>query len=722
ADRDRAAALEAGLAEALARPAVAGAVEAALAAYRVGEGDARAADRLHRLLERQAYRLAFWRLASQEINYRRFFDINDLAGLRMEVPALFDASHALVLDLVGEGRIQGIRLDHVDGLLDPAAYLDRLRRATARAAPEGRGVTLHVEKILHPDEPLRTDWRVEGTTGYDALNQILGVLVDPAGVRAAVRVFQALTGDRRRFETVVIETKRLIMRTALAAELSVLANGLNRLAKTDRDTRDYSLTGLREALANVVAHFPVYRSYVGEAGADDSDRAVIARAVGAARRAAATPDTSIYDFLEAVLTTDIAGTGRSQQRPAARAAVALARKAQQYTGPVTAKAMEDTAFYRWVPFVALNEVGGEPGHPPAGLDTFHAENAARRAYWPVSMVATATHDTKRGEDTRARLCVLSELPRVWTDRVRRWRRLAADLRVGEGPDVAPSPADELLVFQTVVGAWPLGLDPGDGDGLAAFCDRVAGYMEKAMREAKARTSWAVNDPAYERAVADYVAGLLDPARPPALLGEMAGLVAEIAEAGAVNGLAQTVMKLTVPGLPDLYQGTEFWDFSLVDPDNRRPVDFEARAAALAEAGSAPNADAIAERVAAWRDGRVKQAIAARLLRLRAERPALFAEGDYRPLRVGGEAPNRVVAYTRSHGGATLVVAVPRLVAGRLIEGERLRVDWGDTALDLADLDGASVTDILTGTRHTASQTTPLAELTATAPVFVGLAG
>jgi len=686
ADRDRAENIANALAHARADAGVETALQTALAQFTPKsetDTDGRAADRLHRLLERQAYRLAFWRLAAQEINYRRFFDINDLAGLRMEEPGLFDAAHTKVVELVGAGRADGVRLDHIDGLLEPVGYLVRLNRRLGRAG-EG-GPTIHVEKILGHDEHLRADWPVDGTTGYEVMNLLHGLQIAPDARRPLMAVYRDLVAPTAGFTAETVAAKRLIMSTSLAAELNVLAGDLNRIAKRSRLTRDYARQSLRDALAGVVAHFPVYRTYVTEDGAADADRAIIHRAVARARRAATTPDLSIYDFVEAVLTTDAAGA----PWPGARAGeiVRFARRFQQYTGPVTAKAVEDTAFYRWFPLVSLNEVGGEPDRFATAPEDFHATNAARLAQWPRALVATATHDHKRGEDVRARLAVLSERPQDWSRAVRRWFRLAEPLVVAAEDGPAPSAADRWLFFQTVVGAWPLELRADDSQGLAAYAARLQGYMEKAIREAKRRTSWAVNDAVYEAAVQDFVEAALDPEQSPRLAEEFRAFVDEIQAAGAVNGLAQTALKLTIPGVPDIYQGTEGWDLSLVDPDNRRPVDYAARARALDELHGGA---AMAELAASWPDGRVKQAVIARLLAARRGDPKLFAAGTYEPLTVEGEGAGEVVAFARRLDDRALVVAVPRLASNRLADPATLRIGWGDTCIATGLSDGGAI--------------------------------
>ncbi len=689
ADRDRAAQIEARLREAYATDdAVAASLDAAFGHFTPrspADGDGKAADRLHRLLVRQAYRLAFWRLASYEINYRRFFDINDLAGLRMEDPALFDAAHKTVLALVEEGHAQGLRLDHVDGLFDPSAYLTRLRRHCRHEADTP--VTLHVEKILGAGEQLREEWPIEGTTGYETLNLLHGVQINAEARRHLATLYRDLTEHSTLFPPEVIRAKRLIMQTSLAAELNVLAGDLNRIAKRSRLTRDYPRPVLREALAGVVAHFPVYRTYVDEKGASDADREIIGRAVRRARREATTPDGSVFDFVEGVLTADLTQTPPPGLRP--QEVLRFARRFQQYTGPVTAKSVEDTAFYRWVPWASLNEVGGEPEHFGVSIEHFHEANAERQAHWPLALVATATHDHKRGEDTRARLAVLSERLLSWSSAVRRWYRLAEPLRTMLDDGAAPSANDLYLFFQTVIGIWPIGLAADDKEGLAALRDRLQAYMEKAIREAKERTSWTVQNIAYETAVRDFVDGALDPEQAPRLVEELHGFARDLDAPGALNGLAQTALKLTVPGVPDIYQGTEGWDQSLVDPDNRRPVDYAAHGRTLSALRG--EADGFAQLAGAWRDGRLKQAVIARLLACRRNDPELFREGAYVPLGASGARADQVLAFARVIGDRALIVAVPRLVADDVATADGLGLDWGDTTIETSSLPASSGT-------------------------------
>ncbi|MGP1394693.1 MAG: malto-oligosyltrehalose synthase [Inquilinaceae bacterium] len=685
------------------RPAVRAALDRATDTLDGEPGRRDSMTELHRLLEAQSYRLAFWRVAADEINYRRFFDINELAGLRIEEPELFELAHQLVFRLIGEGKLQGLRLDHVDGLYDPKAYCEKLQDRAAylalqagRAAPAplAQPIYLLVEKILARHERLRDDWPVAGTTGYEFMNLVNGLLVDPAGERPITETYQRFTGTVEPYEDIQLEAKRLIIRRNLSSELFVLAGMLNRLAKQSWDSRDFTLTGLREALTNIVAFFPVYRTYITQAGTSDADRRDLDWAVAQATKAAGPADSSIYRFIHAVLTTDL----KSKRGFGYRRADILrtAMKLQQFSGPVMAKAVEDTAFYRYVRLISLNDVGDEPTRFGVSPTAFHHVNQDRLKRHPFSMLATATHDHKRGEDTRARIDVLSERPRDWDQRLRRWAKLNGRRRSEVDDRPAPSRNDEYLLYQTLVGAWPLDLRGPDFPGIDGFADRIAAYMTKAVREAKLRSSWAAPDAGYEQAVEGFVRGILDPRGNRPFLADMEGFQAMIAPAGAVNGLAQTLLKLTVPGVPDLYQGTEYWDLSLVDPDNRRPVDYDARRRSLDGATSGTHAAALLD---AWTDGRVKQHVIRTALAVRARHPDLFAAGDYGALEPTGAKAAHVVAFARRRDEACLVAVAPRLTAA-MIDGDLplpAPDSWGDTALSLneAGLSG-TVVDLMTG--------------------------
>jgi (1->4)-alpha-D-glucan 1-alpha-D-glucosylmutase len=634
---------------------------AALEAHRPDTPDGR--ERLHRLLERQHYRLAWWRAAADEINWRRFFDINGLAGLRVERPEVFEATHAYILQLHAEGLIDGVRIDHVDGLADPRGYCRKLRRrlqaahAQRPADLQSTAPVIWVEKILAPHERLAADWLTDGTTGYDFMSEVAAVLHEPAGEAKLTELWTTLTSRPGVFEAEAVPVRRQILRETLSSELWATAAALRRICRRNVATRDWTLTALRRALEELLVHFHSYRIYAGVAGASAEDERELAWALSGARRSLRAADRGVLDVVAPLLLGEgmravTAGAARQERL---RAMVRF----QQLSAPTAAKSVEDTAFYRYGRLLSRNEVGSDPGLFALTPSALHAAAAERRSRQPRALLATATHDHKRGEDTRARLAVLSEVADAWEAAVRRWVRLnAAQKRDVEGQP-APDAADELMLYQTLVAAWPLDLSAEDAAGVDAYRGRVAGWLEKAVREAKRHSEWAAPNVAYEEACQEFLAQCLDAARPAGVAQEIAAFAARIAPAGAINSLAQTLLRLTQPGVPDLYQGTEFWDFSLVDPDNRRPVDWPARVAALALA--APPA----ELLASWRDGRVKQAIIARALALRARVPALFAAGSYLKLRIEGPAAAHALAFARLHEGRAVVVAASRLAAGLL---------------------------------------------------------
>jgi (1->4)-alpha-D-glucan 1-alpha-D-glucosylmutase len=678
AARERAAELKRGLADLARDPAVAGAIEEALhrLAGRPGEPDSFAP--LHRLLEAQSYRIADWRVAAEEINYRRFFNINDLAGLRMELPELFEATHPLMFGLIEEGSLHGLRIDHIDGLFDPRDYCERLQQHSDEP------LYVLVEKILARYEVL-PDWPVAGTTGYDFVNQVLAVFVDPEGEAAMNRLYRRLAPRDETFDDVLYACKKRIMQVNLASEMSVVAREFHQLALRDWRTRDFTLNGMRAAVEEVVAAFPVYRTYVSPRGAGSDDRRYIDWAVGQARKRWRGADTSIFDFLRAVLTGEAAEPERD---PSPGGALYTAMHFQQVTGPVMAKAAEDTAFYRYVRLLALNEVGGDPRRFGMSVAAFHHLAQQRARQWPQAMVTTATHDTKRGEDARARLALLSEMPREWGRRVFQWMRLNRSRRSEIDGETVPDRNVEYLFYQALFGAWPPALGPGDVAGIDSLADRIEAYMVKAVRERKLESSWSNPNTDYEAALQRFVRGVLDASRLNPFLAEFHGFVAGLAREGAVNSLAQLVLKLTVPGVPDIYQGGELWDLSLVDPDNRRPVDWAERRRLLETTEAAQPGDLAHD----WHDGREKLFATRRLLALRRERPALFAEGNYQPLEIVGDGGAHICAFCRSHAGAMLVVAVPRL-AHRLYRGGDA-AGWGDTEVALPP--GGGWRDIFTG--------------------------
>jgi (1->4)-alpha-D-glucan 1-alpha-D-glucosylmutase len=665
--------------------------------------------RLHELLERQNYRLAWWRAAADEINWRRFFDINTLAGLRVELPRVFDATHEKILSLYAEGLIDGVRIDHIDGLADPRGYARKLRRAMEvagagrpQAAPDGPPYIV-VEKILAPRERLAPDWLTDGTTGYDFMDQVSGVLHDPDGEAALTHFWASFSGRPGEFETEEQAARRQILDDNLASELNASAAALHRIARRDLTTRDYTLTAIRRALTEILVYFPVYRIYAGRAGRSEVDAQVMDRALAGARRTFRAADRALLDIIRNWLAEE---PPRNLPPGAKRAERLRAMvRFQQLSAPTAAKSVEDTAFYRFGRLLSRNEVGSTPAQFAITPASFHAACAERSKRLPGAMLATATHDHKRGEDTRARLAVLSEIPDEWETAVTRWMRLNAIIRRDFSTGPAPSPADEIMLYQTLVSAWPIGLAAEESQGVNAFAERVAAWQVKSLREAKLISEWAAPNEAYEAAAREFLFATLDASRP--VLAEIAAFAARLAAPGAVNGLAQTLLRLTVPGVPDLYQGTEFWDQSLVDPDNRRPVDFLARAAALEAAGTP------AALLADWQTGHVKQAIIARALALRGAQPDLFAKGDYQRLEASGPAAGHSLAFTRRHRGRMILAAVTRLSAG-LVTTQPLAPPeaWADTEIELPS---AGMTDILNG-GVIAGNRIPVAKLFATLPV------
>jgi (1->4)-alpha-D-glucan 1-alpha-D-glucosylmutase len=633
---------------------VAGLGEDAVAAHDPTTDEGRAA--LHALIERQHYRLAFWKLASDMVNYRRFFDINELAGLRIERAVVFEDTHKTIFRLYAEGLIDGLRCDHVDGLADPRRYcrqlrhrLDKLRLQRPPGAPRD-GAYLVVEKILAEDESLRLDWRTDGTTGYEFMDQVSAVLHDGAGEAPLTELWRKLTGESADFATQAVRARRQILVDSFEAELDRTARALFASARADLATRDVSLAAIRRVLIELLVHFPVYRTYAGGAGRDAYDEAIFARAVEGALRTIRMEDTDLL-HLVAMWLGGVAPRSLppGPVRRARERAIAIF---QQATSPVAAKAVEDTAGYRYGRLLSRNEVGVDAAQLSITTEDFHARCVERAATLPHNLLATATHDHKRGEDLRARLAVLSEVAERWVITVERWRIRHADLRQRAEGRMAPSAGDELMLYQMLVGAWPLHLAPDDVDGLELFATRIAAWQRKALREAKRWTRWTSPNEPYEDACEDFLRAVLsgDAA------AELAAFAEYIATPGVANSLAQAVLRLTTPGVPDIYQGTDYWDFSLVDPDNRRPVDFLVRATSLDRA-PAPR-DALTH----WRDGTIKQAVIARLLWARREHPELFARGSYRPLQIDGPAAGHVLAFLREHRGQRLVVAVTRHTA------------------------------------------------------------
>ena len=660
------------------QPAVAEAVDAEVAAINADP------DRLDALLERQNYRLAFWRTAGRELDYRRFFDIHTLAALRMEDEAVFVDTHELVISWLDRGVVDGLRVDHPDGLRDPEGYLRRLARA---ASPEAGGSRPYVvvEKILEPGERLPQSWPVAGTTGYDFTYRVGGLFVDPAGEEPLSEAYTAFTGEPVDYDDVVYQKKLLVMSEVLSAEINRLTGLAIDVCEHHRRYRDYTRHELHETLRELIAAFPVYRCYVvpgldtgGPGGPSPEEAAHIDQAVKLARGRRPDLDAELFDFIADILLGRHRGAVEDE----------LVARFQQATGPVMAKGVEDTTFYTYNRLTALNEVGGNPGRFGVSPEEFHDGNEHIARHWPGTLLATSTHDTKRSEDTRARIALLSEIPREFAEIVARWTVIGRQYRTDPS---LPDRNAEWLLYQTVVGAWPLSIE------------RAVAYMEKATKEAKVHTSWVNPDAAYDDALRRFVEGLLADEE---FLATLQAFLAPLVEPGRVNALAQCLLKLASPGVPDIYQGCEVWDLSLVDPDNRRPVDFELRAALLAQVESADGGAAV------WPDqadsGLPKLLLTQRALHLRRRRPEFFRVGSgYRALAAAGPKSAHAVAFARTAAGgeAGVVAVAPRLVLG-------LGGDWAGTTLTLPE---GRFTDVLNGNR-TVSGEVALADLLGPFPV------
>jgi (1->4)-alpha-D-glucan 1-alpha-D-glucosylmutase len=655
-------------------------IEQALQRLRGTVGDPSSFDALDALIEAQAYRLASWRVAVDEINYRRFFDVNDLAALRMERPEVFETTHALTFELIDRGQVDGLRIDHPDGLYDPKQYFERLQQPFRGRSPDrAKPLYVVVEKILAAHERLPEDWPVHGTTGYDFAALLNSWFVDPASESAMTRTYRAFLRRQEEYAEVVYNSRKLVMRVALAAEVGVLATQLDRIAQMDRHTADFTRAALRDAIVEVIACFPVYRTYVADGEPTEDDRKTIHWAVSLARKRTAT-ERSVFDFLTAVLLGE-ANARDEQHRALMRE---FARKFQQVTSPVTAKGVEDTAFYRYYRLLSLNEVGGDPRRFGASNASVHQANLDRVKSWPTAMLATSTHDTKRSEDVRARMVVLSELPDFWRKHLGRWDRLNRLRRREVDGAPAPSRNDEYMLYQTLVGVWPVDAEEQRDPQLA---ERLQAYVVKAAREAKRETSWINPNEAYEQAFQDFVAALLEPTEHNAFLKDFSAFAERIAFFGHWNSIVQTVLKLTMPGVPDFFQGTELPTLSLVDPDNRRPVDFERAQQLLAEMKTSlerNRQETVTAAAMDWKSGRVKMLITHSLLAMREQHPELFTSGTYEALRVTGTYADHILAYARTHQDSQIIVIAGRWFA-KLSGGdpERLAPElWDDTRVEI----------------------------------------
>jgi malto-oligosyltrehalose synthase len=703
-NRDKEAHKRALAALAAANPGVAGALEQTVAMLTGDPADAASFDPLHELLEAQAFRLAYWRVASDDINYRRFFDVNDLAALRVENEAAFEATHRLVLELIGARKLDGLRIDHIDGLYDPLGYLRRLTgriEQVTGAAAGSRSIYLVAEKITASFERLPAGWPIEGETGYHFANVVNRLLVDPASKGRMGRNYRSFIGEPRQWPDIAYECQHRVLRQSLASELNTAANLLGRIAQDDRRTRDFTLASLWRALAEVIACFPVYRTYV-TGDASESDRRYIDWAIATARRRASSVEQPVFDFVRAALLLELPARTESARERMRR----FAMKFQQITAPITAKGIEDTALYRFNRLVSLNEVGGEPDLYGASISAFHGDAQYRSRYWPHEMLTTSTHDTKRSEDVRARISVLSEIPVAWRQAVTRWHRMNRTRRREVAGLPAPSPNDEYLLYQTLIGTWPL--ERPDETGLAAYRERIESYLLKAARESKTRTSWAAANEAYEEALVQFIRAALEAREGSLFLADFCAFNERIVRFGLLNALSQTLLKLSAPGVPDIYQGNELWQFSLVDPDNRRPVDYGACRQLLASVAPAAEPDRLArELIEHITDPRCKLFLHSRVLELRRRDPQLFERGEYLPLKVTGRRSPHLCAFARRTEGRLAVVLAPRLYLKLLGLGPTAAAGWRppvgaevweDTAVELpASLD-APLHGVLDGAR------------------------
>jgi (1->4)-alpha-D-glucan 1-alpha-D-glucosylmutase len=685
--------------------------------------DPRSFDLLEQLLSEQSYRLSYWRVAADEINYRRFFDINELAAVRVEERPVFTAVHEIIFRLLKKGCITGLRIDHVDGLLDPEKYLHDLQRTCAALLKKSRAASADgdaatslsggagrkdkhfyvvVEKILGHDELLRADWPIYGTTGYEFMNLLNGVFVDTRNGQAFHELYRNFTGVSDSFGRILYDAKKLILRVAMSSELHVLARRLDDISEQHRWSRDFTFNSLQDALGEVIAAFPVYRSYIRRTltSVSADDRLHIRTAIRAAKRRNPGINASVFDFIESLLLLQdpkgLSESDRAERRN-------FAMRFQQLTAPVTAKGLEDTAFYRFYPLASLNEVGGEPAIFGVSLERFHGRNLERMEYWAAALSATSTHDTKRGEDVRARINVLSEIPEEWNDSIHLWRELNHDRKTKVAGELAPDGNEEYLIYQTLVGAWPFA--EMSEDGHAEFVSRIQDYMNKALKEAKLHTSWISADEDYERAVREFIARILESDEPNQFLREFMPFQKRVARAGLFNSLSQTLLKITAPGVPDFYQGTEVWNLSLVDPDNRRPVDYERHREILSSVKAADeNPAALVEKLMREpEDDRLKLYLTRRALRFRMTESGLFGAGSYVPLRALGARARHVISFARRHDEKEALIIAGRFFTRLCDIGRELPVGaraWRDTVVLLGDgrPAGATYRDVLTGKR------------------------
>lgn len=703
------------------------------------KGDKESFDLLDRLLRDQAYRLSYWRVATEEINYRRFFDINDLAAIRMEDPIVFAETHKRLLRLIREGKVTGLRVDHPDGLYDPFQYFHRLQREcyvqnslrlreatdermaseTGQAIiteelvrkydeltfsdPGAKPFYIVGEKILMRNETMPAEWPIFSTVGYTFLNLVNGIFIDTTNEKAFDRIYRRFIRSTMDYEKVVYEKKKLIMQRAMSSEINTLGNYLNRISEKNRDTRDFTLISLTAAIIEVIAFFPVYRTYIDNWNISERDRRHIEYAVGKAKRMNAGINESVFDFLRDVLLLDcppqLNDDGRAEW-------LDFAMRFQQITGPVMAKGLEDTAFYIYSRLISLNEVGGSPNYFGVTLEEFHEHNLKRQKFWPHALITTSTHDSKRSEDVRARINVLSEMPADWLAHVLKWKELNRRKRAAVNGAFVPDANEEYFLYQTLVGTWPI---QGTEDAaFPEFVERIKHYVLKALREAKVNTSWINPKIEYENGFLKFIDAVLSTKGGNEFLNDLGSFERKVAYCGMFNALSQTLIKIMSPGVPDFYQGTETWNFSLVDPDNRRPVDYEQRKKMLRDLRQwekeAPLQAIASELLKNWTDGRIKLYVTYKALNFRKEYGEQLKQSRYTPLDVAGERSGHICAFARRSGNTVMIAAAPRFMSRLLADGATPAVNaaaWQKSLLSIPGLPVHSFRDIFTGAAITA---------------------
>ncbi len=652
-------------------PEIKGFIDKNIETFNGERGNPQSFNLLDTLLSEQLFRLSFWKVATEEINYRRFFNINDLICMKMENKNVFDHAHSLIFKLIEEKKITGLRIDHIDGLYDPAEYLKRVRERSGN-------VYMTVEKILDLKEKLPSSWPVQGTTGYDFLNYVNGVFCNGENKSRFDRIYSEFTGSSTRYKDIVCEKKRLILEKHMAGDVDNLAHLIKRISSRYRYGNDITQCRIKRALVEIMVHFPVYRTYISCNGMGGTDRSNIREAVDNAKRT--DPELlNEFDFIERLILTGF-GNGNYPGKDERNQWIHFIMTFQQFTGPLMAKGFEDTVLYVYDRLLSLNEVGGNPDQFGILLEEFHKFNMNRAKLWPHSINATSTHDTKRGEDARARINVLSEMPDEWEMRIKVWRRMNIIKKRTLNGEEIPDRNDEYFLYQTLIGSLP-----SDYVKYPAFMERLKNYIIKAAREAGIHTSWLKQNPEYEGGFISFIEEILKPTEENQFPGDFLRFQRKVAYYGIHNSLSQTLIKITSPGIPDLYQGTELWDLNFVDPDNRRPVDFEERKTLLWEIRDRVQMDIlnlISELLSTAEDGRIKLFLIYRALGIRREKKELFQEGDYIPLKTGGRYKDHIIAFARDHGNAWAVTVAPRFLTPLIDEGQYpLGIEvWHDTCI------------------------------------------